>query len=164
MDELLDLVNEKDEVIGEVWRSEAHQNNKIIHREIGVMIYNNKNQILLQQRSKFKNNDPLMWTIACAGHVTKNKSPEETAHIELKEELGFDTKLSFYKKSFESREHESRFNWWYIGEYNGNDFVVQKEEVEEARFFSKEQFEELVKTDKVEPTSADWCREFWGMK
>lgn len=164
MDELLDLVNENDEVIGEVWRSVAHKSNQIIHREVGVFIYNRQKSVLLQQRSKLKKHDPLLWTIACVGHATRGKTPEETAHIELKEELGFDTKLSFYSKYFEKKETESRFNWAFMGEYNGVEITVQKEEVEEARFFSWEEFENLVKTDKVDAKSEEWCREFWGIK
>lgn len=161
MDELLDLVNENDEVIGEVWRSEAHKNNEIIHREIWIMIFNDKNEVLLQQRSKLKKNNPLLWTIACAGHVKRGKTPEEIAHIELKEELGFDTKLNFQNKSFEKKETESRFNWAYIGEYNGIEMTIQKEEVEQIKFFTKDEFVELLKTGIVEKNSAEWCRQFW---
>ena len=50
-DELLDLVNEKDEVIGEVWKSVAHKDPTKIHREVAIVVFNNKSEVLLQQRS-----------------------------------------------------------------------------------------------------------------
>lgn len=161
MDELLDLVNENDEVVGEVWRSEAHNDPKIIHREVGVAIYNDKKEVLLQKRSLLKKNKPGWWTIACAGHVAKGNTPEQTAHKELKEELGFDTELRFVNKFLEKLHKETRFSWFFVGMYNSDKFVVQKEEVDEVKFFSKEDFLELEKTGLVEPFSGNWCREFW---
>ena len=47
-DELLDLVNEDDDIIGEVWKSTAHKDPKLIHREISVIISYTKNKVLFQ--------------------------------------------------------------------------------------------------------------------
>jgi len=115
MDELLDLVNEKDEVIGEVWKSQANSDSKVIHREISVMIVDVQGKILLQQRSKQKLKKPGFWTTSCAGHVGKGESTELAAHRELKEELGFDTELKLVKKMLERLETETRFDYFYIG-------------------------------------------------
>ena len=43
-DELLDLVNEDDEVIGTVWKSKAHKDPSKIHREVAIVIVNNKEE------------------------------------------------------------------------------------------------------------------------
>ena len=95
MDELLDLVNEKDEVIGEIWRSEIKGNPNSIHREIAILICDKNSRLLLQQRSLKKKSNPGIWTISCVGHILKGDQPEATAHSELKEELGFDIALEF---------------------------------------------------------------------
>ena len=50
-DELLDLVNEKDVVIGTVLKSEAHKDPTKIHRQVDLVIFNDKGEVLLQQRS-----------------------------------------------------------------------------------------------------------------
>jgi isopentenyldiphosphate isomerase len=53
-DELLDLVNSKDQVIGEIWKSDAHKDPQSIHREISVIVVNHDNKVLFQKRSKRK--------------------------------------------------------------------------------------------------------------
>lgn len=164
MDELLDLVNENDEVIGEVWRSETVGHPELIFREVGILICDKNKRLLLQRRSYNKKSYPGHWIITAGGHVGKGKNPEDEAHKELKEEMGIDVPLKFAFKILMTYPGNRSIAYGYVGEYNGNDFIIQKEEVEEARFFSKEEFEELIKTDKVEPTSADWCKEFWEIK
>src|SRR3989344_5920035 len=91
-DELLDLVNEEDEVIGTVWRSEAHKNPSKIHREIAVAVFNHKGEVLIQQRSMKKTNDPGEWKITAAGHVASGENPKDSAEREVLEELGIKVK------------------------------------------------------------------------
>ena len=92
-DELLDLVNEKDEVIGEVWTSVAHKDPTKIHREVAIVVFNNKSEVLLQQRSFKKSHDPGEWKLTAAGHVGKGEDPKDAAIRELEEELGLKTTL-----------------------------------------------------------------------
>jgi len=82
-DELLDLVNEKEDVIGTVWKSEAHMDPSKIHREVTIAVFNNKNEILLQRRSMNKVNDPGCWKITAAGHVGMNEDPKHAVKREL---------------------------------------------------------------------------------
>lgn len=162
MDELLDLVNENDEVIGEVWRSKTIDHPEYIFREVGILIHDNKNRLLLQRRSFDKKSYPGYWIISAGGHVGRGQIPEDVAHKELKEELGFDVPLKQEFRTLMTYPGNRSMAYGYLGEYKGGDIKIQKEEVEEARFFSKEEFDELLKTDKVEPSSADWCRKFWN--
>lgn len=113
-DELLDLVDKNDQIIGTVWKDEAHNNPNLIHREIGVAIFH-KNKILLQQRSQHKTKEPLAWKITVAGHVAAGENPKKAAQRELNEELGFKAELTFYKKDFVSQKkfNESRFFYVY---------------------------------------------------
>ncbi len=67
--EIFDVVDEEDKVIGRATRGEVHQNKRLIHRSVGVVIFNSRGEIFLQQRSKTKDTDPLKWTISCTGHV-----------------------------------------------------------------------------------------------
>lgn len=50
-EEILDLVDENDEVIGKVGKSEANSDLKLIHREIGVLIYDGRKRVLFNKRS-----------------------------------------------------------------------------------------------------------------
>ncbi len=163
MDELLDLVNEKDEIVGEVWRSQTINHPELIFREVAVLINDNRNRLLLQRRSFNKKTYPGYWIISAGGHVSKGKNPEDEAHKELKEEMGFDVPLILDFKILMTYPGNRSFGYGYSGTYEGKEIKIQKEEVEEARFFTQEEFEELLKTDLVEPTSAEWCRKFWKL-
>ncbi|MBU0975145.1 NUDIX domain-containing protein [Patescibacteria group bacterium] len=142
--EILDLVNGNDEIIGEVIRKDANSNPKLTHREIAVIIVDDKNRILLQKRSGFKTVNPLMWSVT-AGHILKGDEALGTAHIELKEKLGFDTDLVFIKKVLHKYPWESHFMNYFLGKYNNEEVKIEKAEVEETRFFSKAELENFIK-------------------
>ena len=50
-EEVLDLVNANDEVVGTVIREEANTNPKMTHREVAVILVDDQNRILLQKKS-----------------------------------------------------------------------------------------------------------------
>lgn len=142
-DELLDLVNDKDEVIGTVYKSEAHSNPDLIHREIALIIFNHKGETLLQQRSSKKKADPLKWVVACSGHVGAGEAPDDAVKRELKEELGItEIDLEFFGKLFsrEERHSESKFYWIYYGFYDNDTFTLDKEEVEDVKWVKLNEF------------------------
>lgn len=159
----MDLVNEKDEVMGEVWRSETVNNPSKIFREVAALIYDDKNRLLLQRRSLNKKTYPGYWIISAGGHVGKGEDPDEVIKKEIREELGIEVPLKFKEKRLMIYPNNRSMAYCYVGKYYKGEIVIQKEEVEEARFFSKAEFENLVKNDKVEETSGEWCREFWNI-
>jgi len=114
-DELLDLVNKKDEVIGTVWKSEAHKNPKLIHREIAVAVFNQNGEVLLQRRSLNKSKGPGKWQITVAGHISAGEDPRDAVAREVYEELGFKIKPVYFTKEFwRSKDgNEARFFWIY---------------------------------------------------
>ena len=124
MDELLDLVNEKDEVIGEVWRSEATGNKNKIIREVAVLIFDKNNKILLQQRSFNKKSYPGYWIISASGHVDKGELPDVAAKKEVSEELGINIILKLLDKKLMRYPNDSAFAYRYVGEFNENNFVI----------------------------------------
>lgn len=153
-DELLDLVDDKDFIIGEVWKSKAHEDPKLIHREIAVIIYDDQGRVLFQKRSSSKKVNPGIWTESCAGHVPKGMKPEDAAHMELKEELGFDTKLKYFGKTLAHLPNETHFTYWFVGKYENERISIQKEEVDKVEFLSQEQLKSLVESgEKYGPTT-----------
>ncbi|NCN87753.1 MAG: NUDIX domain-containing protein [Candidatus Pacebacteria bacterium] len=147
-EELLDWVDDNDQIIGQIVRKKANSNPKYIHREVGVLIFDQDNRVLLQKRSQYKNVFPGMWSIT-AGHILSGEQPLATAHTELKEELGFDTDLTFLKKELHRYDHESHFMYYYLGRYNGEKLVLEKAEVEKTSFFSKDELEKLIESNKL---------------
>ena len=145
-EEIIDLVNENDEVIGEITKKEANSNPRVIHREIAVLLYDDRKRVLLQQRSYKKKVYPGFWDISTSGHIPKGLSPEKAAHNELIEELGFDTKLKFIYKKLLKFPNETHFSYFYLGKFPKDVRLnIYKPEVEQAKFFSKTEFKELKK-------------------
>lgn len=161
-DEIVDIVDENDNVIGKSTKGEVNSNPKLIHREIAVLIFDEQNRVLLQQRSRSKKNDPLVWIISVAGHVPSGMTYEEAAHMELKEELGFDTKLIPYEKAKYQNESETQLITSFLGEFPKEAKVnFNKDEIENCKFLDSNELEELNNTEKIEPDSLNDFREFF---
>lgn len=112
-DELLDLVNKNDNIIGTVWKSDAHGDPTKIHREIAIAVFNDKGETLLQQRSLSKRFDPGVWQVTAAGHVGANEDPVAAATREVKEEVGIEIKPVFVRKELISDDMEARYFYVY---------------------------------------------------
>ena len=57
---------------------------------VHVCIFNQKGQILIQQRQRFKAGWPNMWDISMGGGVQAGETTQQAARRELMEELGLD--------------------------------------------------------------------------
>lgn len=86
-DEIFDIVNEHDEVIGQLPRPIVHRD-KRLHRAIHVFVFNSAGQIYIQKRSPLKDQLPNCWTSSCSGHVDSGEDYDTAAVRELHEELG----------------------------------------------------------------------------
>ena len=67
------LVNEKDEKIGLMEKMEAHEK-ALLHRAFSVFIFNDKNELMMQQRAAHKYHSPLLWTNTCCSHQRDGES------------------------------------------------------------------------------------------
>jgi isopentenyl-diphosphate Delta-isomerase len=87
MSEILDIVNEHDEVIGQAERDEVHRVG-LVCRLVYVCFYTANGEIILQKRSTTKKNDPGKLTTTVSGHVASGQSYLEAAVRETLEESG----------------------------------------------------------------------------
>jgi len=87
MEEMLDIVNEADEVVGQASRADVHRR-QLKHRATHIILTNSANQIFLQLRSKTKDTNPGLWDTSAAGHVDAGEGYKACAVRELEEELG----------------------------------------------------------------------------
>jgi 16S rRNA (adenine1518-N6/adenine1519-N6)-dimethyltransferase len=87
--EVFDVVNERNEVIGQETRGEVHKR-KLLHRAVHIFVINSRGKIYLQQRSHLKDVSPLKWDSSAAGHLDAGESYADSAMRELKEEIGIE--------------------------------------------------------------------------
>jgi isopentenyldiphosphate isomerase len=86
--ELFDLINEDDVVVGRVRRGEAHRNRALLHRSVQVLVLGSDGRLLLQRRSQQKDLFPGYYCASASGHVMAGEEYAETAAREIAEELG----------------------------------------------------------------------------
>lgn len=89
--DLVTLVNEDDQVIGEMDKVEAHRGEGKLHRAISVYLFRNSDngpELLIQQRSDQKIVGAELWANTVCGNVRSIENYQQCAYRRLKEELG----------------------------------------------------------------------------
>jgi isopentenyl-diphosphate delta-isomerase len=94
------LVNKKDQILGIANKIQAHLGSAQLHRAISVQIFNSKQELLIQQRSKDKLLFPLLWANTVCTDVRPYESYLQAARRRLKEEFGLTAKLKPMFKFF----------------------------------------------------------------
>lgn len=135
------LVNENDEQLGLMPKMEAHEK-AVLHRAFSVFTFNNKDELLLQQRAASKYHSPLLWTNTCCSHQRNGESNIGAGKRRLQEEMGFvcDLKEVFsfvYKAPFDNGLTEHELDHVMVGKFNDNP-KINREEVENFKWMSVE--------------------------
>ena len=76
MEEQVILVNEQDEALGLMPKMEAHEK-ALLHRAFSVFVFNEKGELLLQQRAASKYHSPNLWTNTCCSHQRHTNRRED---------------------------------------------------------------------------------------
>jgi isopentenyl-diphosphate delta-isomerase len=131
MEELVVLVDEKNNQIGLMPKMEAHEK-ALLHRAFSVFVFNKKGELMLQQRAASKYHSPLLWTNTCCSHQRDGESNLAAGKRRLQEEMGFTTPLkevfSFvYKAPFDNGLTEHEFDHVLIGYFDGEPNINKQE-------------------------------------
>lgn len=161
MEEYVDILDETGKETGEIiTKKEAHKTGKW-HRAVHIWIISeDKKCILLQKRCPDKNLFPNMWDISVGGHVSSGEDTLVAAKRELSEELGLAPdsykfeyvdviKEKFVDGDIVSNEFVTIYK--IINNVNISSIKLQKEEVSEARWFTKSELNALRDELKVIP-------------
>jgi isopentenyl-diphosphate delta-isomerase len=129
--EMVILVNEFDHEIGLMEKQEAHEK-ALLHRAFSVIIFNEKGEMLLQQRAFQKYHSGGLWTNACCSHPRPGESTIDAAHRRLGEELGFDCELKLhqtfiYRAPFDNGLTEHELDHVFVGNYSIDPLFNPKE-------------------------------------
>jgi len=112
-DEVFDLVDLDDHVIGQVRRGEAHRNPALMHRSVQVLVFTHDGRLLLQRRSANKDLFPGYYCASASGHVASGEDYATTAERELAEELGISAPLTYFSKALVRSEPETELTALY---------------------------------------------------
>ena len=88
-EEIFDVVNERDEVVGQNTRREVHRLG-LKHRAVHVLVFNARGETFLQKRSMTKDREPGKWDSSSSGHVDSGEEYDACAVRELREEIGLE--------------------------------------------------------------------------
>ena len=162
--EILPLVDESDRIVGAVDRATAHRKG-ILHRGAMIVVVDSDCRILLQRRSRKKEICPLKWDLSVAEHVKLGESYEQAAVRGLREELGLEaspSELQILRGPHREEHHfsnglvDNEFITLYVLRYDGG-VKIDKDEVEEAKFFTLGEVEGIIRDRKATP----WFEKEW---
>ena len=139
MEEVI-LVDENDNAIRLMEKIKAHQNGGKLHRALSVLIFNSKNELMIQQRAFEKYHWPRIWANTCCTHPRQGEKTIDAAHRRLMEEMGFDTEIEekfvfTYKADFENGLTEHETDHVFFGNYEPNP-KINPEEVNAFKWIS----------------------------
>jgi len=145
------LVNENDEKIGLMPKMEAHEK-ALLHRAFSVFIFNDQNELMLQQRALHKYHSPGLWTNTCCSHQRDGENSIDAGVRRLREEMGIITSLKettsfIYKAPFDNGLTEHEFDHILVGTYN-NEPNINEDEVASWKWMS---LDSVKKDIKVSP-------------
>lgn len=135
-EDIFDVVNERDEVIGKKLRHEVHRDGDK-HRAVHVLIFNSLGEIFLQKRSMTKDTFPGAWDSSASGHLDCGEDYDACAIREVREELGLNLE-GCPKRLFKidaCLETGQEFVWVYRCEHEGP-FTLHPEEIETGGWFA----------------------------
>ena len=135
-EEIFDVVNERDEVIGSAPRKEVHAKG-LWHRAVHVLVFNQRGDIFLQKRSMKKDIAGGKWDSSSSGHVDQGEDYDVCAVREMREEIGV-TLAQPPRRLFKinaGTETGWEFCWIYRCEYEGP-FVLNPDEIEAGAWFA----------------------------
>ena len=164
MEELVDVLDENGIKTGEILsRKEVHKRG-IWHRAIVVAIVNEKNQILMQQRSLKKDKNAGMWDISVAGHIGAGQDALSAATRVINEEvsvnLGYNVDIKDFRYMFSYRKEqviredytERQFYDFFVlikNELKAEDVKVQESEVEQVKFVDISELNQMIENNEV---------------
>jgi isopentenyl-diphosphate delta-isomerase len=148
--EMVAIVDENDNIIGEEEKIKAHQEGKL-HRAFSIFVFNSKGQMLIQKRAKEKYHSGGLWTNTCCSHPRPGEPIEKAAHRKLKEEMGFDCEIKeifsfIYKVKFDNGLFENEYDHVFLGKFDGKP-MPDSTEVEDWMFIDLDELKKDIKNN-----------------
>ena len=137
-EEIFDVVNDRDEVIGQRSRNEVHRLG-LMHRAVHVLVFNSAGLVFLQKRSLSKDRQPGLWDSSASGHVDTGEDYDACAVRELGEEIGLQLNVAPQRlfKLAACHDTDQEHVWVYRCSAEGP-FRLHPDEIERGDWFAPE--------------------------
>ncbi len=158
VDERVTIVDQNDCVKGSALRSEMRAN-RLCHRVTYILVFNQRGDLLVQERTTIKDVYPGMLDLAAGGVVVYDEDYKTSAQRELGEELGLyqDALTPLFKSYFEDEQNRC---WGEVFRCDSEGpFVLQESEVVKAQFHSLDEVLALNKNN-VTPDTYQVVKQF----
>ena len=153
--ELVDLLNNRKELIGETCERNAVPEGKY-RLSIHIWIVNDKNEILIQQRSASRKMFPNMWTNT-GGACIAGETSIETVFRELKEELNVIPNIDNLELIASYKRKKDYVDVWLLRQnINIKDLKFNDNEVQAAKWVSIEEWKKLLIEEQAVKSSTDY--------
>ena len=143
------LVDRQDNEVGLMEKLEAHEK-AVLHRAFSVFVFNDKGELLLQQRALHKYHSPGLWTNTCCSHQRQGETNVEAGKRRLMEEMGMICELKdmfwfIYKAQFDNGLTEHELDHVLVG-HSEEDPDINPEEVADFSWMPLEEVKEDMKS------------------
>jgi isopentenyl-diphosphate Delta-isomerase len=142
------LVDKEDNIIGSEEKILVHKKG-LLHRAFSILIFNSKNEVLIQQRALGKYHSGGLWSNTCCSHQREGEKLYSCIHKRLRGEMGFDCVMSkkfifHYKSTLNNNLIENEVDHVFFGKFNGNP-LINTLEVMNFKWISYKELEESMK-------------------
>jgi isopentenyldiphosphate isomerase len=133
--ELIDILDAQGNKTGRVKPKSLVHRDGDWHRAVHVWLLTSSNQVLLQRRSRSKENNPGKWDVSVAGHLSAGEGSVQAALRETREEIGLILQADDLRYQFTVTQEQVLNNGTYIDrEFHDVYFVKQNVDVATLSF------------------------------
>lgn len=150
MDEMFDIVDDDDTVIGQASRREAHTKGHI-HRSVLFFIFDPAGRVFVNQRTFNKEFYPGYWSIVFGGHVHAGETCEDTVVREAEEEAGVagtPVPIASFRKRFDAADRENVRVYGFVA---SGDLRLDTGEIRQGMFMTVDELEQEMHRESFLP-------------
>ena len=158
--DLWDLYTKDRERTGQTMERGAKHPDGFYRLAVHICIFNNRGEMLIQQRQLNKFGWPGLWDMTASGSAIAGETSGDAAERELREELGFSLPFADLRPALTIHWPEG-FGDIYLLERDVdiNTLTLQTEEVRAVKWANKSEIEEMISRGEFIP----YCKDFIGL-
>ncbi|MCG2685844.1 NUDIX domain-containing protein [Candidatus Parcubacteria bacterium] len=145
--EYLDLVDEKDKIIGKEDRDVIYAKGLRNYRVVNIFVFNSDGEVLLPKRDSTRRIFPNCYDFSCGEHVKSGETYEQAARRGLKEELNLTNVELLPVGKLTPKDGVSSFMKVYKLIYGGRISPNKHEGVESINFYPLDKIKSMISKD-----------------